>query len=104
MIILIAAVGEDPNLDFLSKLACHFQGIVVPVEKKVSQAETATILSPFYQFLSIGLNITKPLWTEPYHDFYLDRLMVTVSMPAYYTEEGAQNSELLGVAGIDILF
>lgn len=53
-------------------------------------------------FISANNRITRPIWTEPYVDFYGLGEMITVSMPAYYTNE-ENISVLLGVAGVDIV-
>lgn len=55
----------------------------------------------YYTFLSIGANIDKPIWTEPYWDYFGYGEMVTVSMPAYFYANGVK--QLLGVAGVDIV-
>ena len=56
----------------------------------------------YYTYLSEGLKITEPVWTEPYEDAFGFGRMVTVSMPIYYEENGIRI--ILGVAGIDILW
>lgn len=55
----------------------------------------------YYSYISEGVEITHPVWTEPYEDAFGFGRMVTVSMPIYYEESGIRT--ILGVAGIDIL-
>ena len=55
----------------------------------------------YYSYVSEGVTISSPVWTEPYEDAFGFGWMVTVSMPIYYTEEGIRR--ILGVAGIDVL-
>ena len=56
----------------------------------------------YYTYLSEGIEVTSPVWTEPYIDSFGFGKMVTVSMPIYYEESGIR--AILGVAGIDILW
>ena len=58
------------------------------------------LVMQYHLYLSKGIYVTKPTWTEPYEDFNGFGSLVTVSMPIYYT----YNSEryILGVAGIDV--
>ena len=55
----------------------------------------------YYVYISEGVEVTSPVWTEPYEDAFGFGRMVTVSMPIYYQENGIRS--ILGVAGIDIL-
>ena len=56
----------------------------------------------YYTYISEGLRVTEPVWTEPYEDAFGFGRMVTVSMPISYQENGIRY--ILGVAGIDILW
>lgn len=51
----------------------------------------------------MGVRFLKPIWTEPYTDYYTNTEMVTVSMPAYYTNKQTNLTTLFGVAGVDII-
>ena len=55
----------------------------------------------YYIYISEGIEITNPVWTEPYDDAFGFGRMVTVSMPIYYEETGIR--KILGVAGIDVV-
>jgi hypothetical protein len=55
----------------------------------------------YYSYVSEGVTISSPVWTEPYEDAFGFGRMVTVSMPIYYTEGGIR--KILGAAGIDVL-
>ena len=39
----------------------------------------------YYTYISEGVTISSPVWTEPYEDAFGFGKMVTVSMPIYYT-------------------
>ena len=54
----------------------------------------------YYVYISKGVSIIKPVWTEPYDDAFGFGRLVTVSMPIYYEESGVRL--ILGVAGIDV--
>lgn len=55
----------------------------------------------YYTYISEGIQISDPIWTEPYEDAFGFGRMVTVSMPIYYEENGIR--QILGVAGIDVV-
>lgn len=77
-------------------MTCSFRGMVIPT------ADNEGIVK-MYNYLSIGMKITKPVWTEPYQDFYGYGELVTVSMPAYYTDQATGLKKTIGVVAIDIL-
>ena len=52
-------------------------------------------------YLAEGIEVTEPVWTEPYIDAFGFGRMVTVSMPIYYTQSGIRKT--LGVAGLDVV-
>lgn len=52
-------------------------------------------------YLAEGIEVTEPVWTEPYIDAFGFGRMVTVSMPIYYTENGIR--KILGVTGLDVV-
>lgn len=56
----------------------------------------------YYTYISEGVSITSPVWTEPYEDAFGFGNLVTVSMPIYYEESGIRS--ILGVAGLDISY
>ena len=51
----------------------------------------------------MGVKFLRPVWTEPYNDYYEYGWMVTVSMPAYHVSPVTNLSTMLGVVGIDIM-
>lgn len=65
-----------------------------------SSSELTTTMRSYYIYMSEGIQISKPVWTEPYEDFFGFGRLVTVSMPIYYEEGGIRT--ILGVAGIDV--
>ena len=56
----------------------------------------------FYTYISEGVSVTNPVWTEPYEDSFGFGKLVTVSKPIYFSENGIRT--ILGVAGIDVLY
>lgn len=56
----------------------------------------------YYTYISEGVSITNPVWTEPYEDAFGFGKLVTVSMPIYFLENGVRF--ILGVAGIDVQY
>lgn len=72
------------------------------IEDTSSDSELATTMKNYHTYLSEGVTIDSPVWTEPYEDAFGFGKMVTVSMPIYYTEDGIRS--VLGVAGIDVLW
>ena len=71
------------------------------VEDSASDSELTTLMRAYYTYISEGIEVPNPVWTEPYDDFFGFGRMVTVSMPIYYEESGIR--KILGVAGIDVV-
>ena len=65
-----------------------------------SDSALATTIRNYYTYISEGVSITSPVWTEPYIDAFGFGRLVTVSMPIYYEENGIRS--ILGVSGIDV--
>lgn len=106
MILFVYALGAINNTEYLRNLTCEFNGIVLtpdPSIKSTSPSVEATNLQNFYKYLSVGVTFTEPIWTEPYIDYYTGAELVTVSMPAYYTNRSTNLTTLFAVAGIDIV-
>ena len=72
------------------------------IQDSSSDSTLATTMRNYYSYISEGVEITSPVWTEPYIDAFGFGKMVTVSKPIYYQEGGIRT--ILGVAGIDILW
>lgn len=72
-------------------------------DQLTSSSAAATKLQSFYEYLSLGVVFANPIWTEPYMDYYTGIEMVTVSMPAYYTNKTTNLTTVFGVAGVDII-
>jgi hypothetical protein len=97
------ALGEGiPDTSILRDLACEYSGIMFEIADTSSDSNLATVMRSYYTYISEGVTIASPVWTEPYEDAFGFGKMVTVSMPVYYTENGLRS--ILGVAGIDILW
>ena len=95
------ALGSGANKTILQDLACEYKGIMFEIEDSASDSALATTMRNYYSYISEGVEITNPVWTEPYTDAFGFGKMVTVSMPVYY-EENIRT--ILGVVGIDILW
>ena len=54
------------------------------IEDSASDSVLATTMKNYYSYISKGVSITEPVWTEPYIDAFGFGKMVTVSMPVYY--------------------
>lgn len=93
--------GSDAvNNSILQSIACSFNGIRFDIPASSSSSALLTTLRNYSTFLSQGINITEPIWTEPYEDAFGFGRLVTISMPVYYQENGI--TQILGVAGIDV--
>jgi hypothetical protein len=55
----------------------------------------------YYTYIAQGLDVSRPIWTEPYQDSFGFGELVTVSLPVYYEEGDAR--EILGVVGLDVV-
>ena len=57
----------------------------------------------YYVFLSSGIRIDTPVWTEPYIDAWIEEEIISAVLPVYYQEENATGIPiLLGVAVVDV--
>ena len=95
-------MGSGAETSILKDIACEYEGIMFEIEDSASDSSLATKMRNYYSYISKGVSITKPVWTEPYIDAFGFGKMVTVSMPVYYEESEVRT--ILGVAGIDILW
>jgi hypothetical protein len=73
------------NVTILSDLACEYSGIMFTITDTSSDSDLATVMKNYYTYISEGVTISSPVWTEPYEDAFGFGKMVTVSMPIYYT-------------------
>ena len=78
------ALGNSVDLPLLKALSCAYDGITFQVAYDASASELTTIMRNYYVYISEGVSITKPVWTEPYDDAFGFGRLVTVSMPIYY--------------------
>ena len=78
------ALGSGVDTSILNDLACQYDGILFEIEDSASDSTLATIMKNYYSYISEGVSITSPVWTEPYWDAFGFGYMVTVSMPIYY--------------------
>ena len=56
----------------------------------------------YYVFLSHGITVDQPLWSEPYEDAWVSEDLMTVTFPIYFEDPESGIRVLLGVAGTDI--
>ena len=96
------ALGSGADTSILRDLACEYRGIMFEIQDSASDSALTTTMRGYYTYISEGVTISSPVWTEPYEDAFGFGKMVTVSMPIYYEESGIRS--ILGVAGIDILW
>ena len=68
-----------------------------------SRSNLAEIMREYYIYLSEGVSIDSPVWTEPYEDAFGFGRMVSVAYPIYYSNVSNPGIRIiLGVAGIDV--
>ena len=77
-------MGSGIDYTLLQALACSYNGIMFKVEDSASDSELTTLMRAYYTYISEGIEVPNPVWTEPYDDFFGFGRMVTVSMPIYY--------------------
>jgi len=78
------ALGSGANTSILVDLACNYRGIMFQIEDTASDSALTTTMRNYYSYISEGVTITSPVWTEPYWDAFGFGYMVTVSKPIYY--------------------
>lgn len=94
------ALGAGLSNSIIHDLSCEYKGITFNIKNTSSASELADIMKNYHTYISEGVTIQSPVWSEPYVDAFGFGKMVTVSMPIYYTENSIRS--VLGVAGIDI--
>ena len=92
------SLGSSASIDIPQKIACMRNGIF---ESVLSSDELSLKMNSYYVTLSLGMNVAKPLWVEPYIDAQGLGEMSTCSIPIY--DRTVSPYRLLGVAGIDII-
>lgn len=85
----------------LLEMSCEFNGIMFELDVAMEETEIVQIMRSYYGYIARGLNITRPIWTEPYEDEFGFGELVTVSLPVYYTEGDV--TEVIGVVGLDVV-
>lgn len=93
-------MGTNVDLPLLKALSCAYNGITFQVAYDASASQLTSLMRNYYIYISEGVSVPKPVWTEPYEDAFGFGRLVTVSMPIYYEENGVRS--ILGVAGIDV--
>lgn len=78
------ALGVSVDTSILEALACEYSGIMFEITDTSSNSNLVTVMRNYYTYVSQGVTITNPIWTEPYEDAFGFGRMVTVSMPIYY--------------------
>ena len=97
------ALGSGTDTTILKDLACQYGGIMFEItDTSTDSATLATTMRSYYTYISEGVSITNPVWTEPYEDAFGFGRLVTVSMPVYFEEGGVR--KILGVVGIDVQY
>ena len=96
------ALGSGADTTILQDLACQYEGIMFQIADSGSTSALATTMRNYYTYISEGVSISQPVWTEPYQDAFGFGKLVTVSMPIYYEENGFRT--ILGVAAIDVAY
>jgi hypothetical protein len=52
----------------LLEMSCEFNGIMFELDVTMEEEEIVQIMRSYYGYIARGLNITRPIWTEPYED------------------------------------
>ena len=77
--------ADSIDTTVISTLACNNKGIYFDIPSSASSSQLLTIMREYYIYISEGVTVAQPLWTEPYEDAFGFGQVVTVSFPAYYT-------------------
>jgi len=97
-IIFSYSLGTGSAVDIPKAFACMRNGIF---EKIDVASDLNSKMNSYFVTLSLGMNISKPLWVEPYIDASGLGEMTTCSIPVY--DRSVTPIRLIGVIGIDIL-
>jgi len=92
------SLGDTANSVIPAAISCLRNG----VHEHISNiGELTQKLNSYFTTLSLGMNVQKPLWVEPYIDASGLGEMTTCSMPVY--DRSVNPIRFLGVVGIDLL-
>jgi len=92
------SIGTSADRVIPKAIACMRSGIFEYIQDADQLSEK---MNSYYVTLSLGLDINKALWVEPYIDSMGLGEMTTCSIPIY--DRSVTPYRLLGVAGIDII-
>ena len=98
-------IAEDQDTNFnnskLKEMACNNSGIAFFITEGTKD-KVVEVMREYYVFLSNGITIEEPIWTEPYVDAFIEEDIISVIFPIYFQEENSTIRNLLGVASLDI--
>lgn len=78
------SLGSGTDTSILQALACEYKGIMFEIPDSATDSALATTMRNYYTYISEGVSISSPVWTEPYEDAFGFGKLVTVSMPIYF--------------------
>lgn len=97
-IIFSYALGSTANRSIPKAISCMRNGIF----EAIDNVDNLNIrLNSYFVTLSLGMNVSKPVWAEPYEDSSGLGIMTTCSIPVY--DRSVSPIRFIGVVGIDIL-
>lgn len=88
------------NGSILEELSCKYNGMTF------LQNDDDSLMDKFenyFTYLADGANTRYPIWSEPYIDAFGLGEVVTISMPAYFSDHN-NRTIIIGVAAIDVVF
>jgi len=97
-IIFSYSLGSGSAVDIPKAFACMRGGIFETID---NVSDLNKKMNSYFVALSLGMNVTKALWVEPYIDASGLGEMTTCSIPVY--DRSVTPIRLIGVIGIDIL-
>ena len=59
------------NQTLLRELSCLYDGVSFEIRKNANPSQLINSMREYYVFLSHGVTLSRPIWTEPYTDAFI---------------------------------
>lgn len=61
-------LGSSVQSQLLRDIACRYNGIMYMISDLTSVQQLSEFMKSYYIYLSEGISVERPIWTEPYED------------------------------------
>lgn len=72
IILFTYGLGDTVDTNLLKEMSCRYGGINFNINNANTQSKLTEVMREYYVFLSSGIKIEKPVWTEAYIDAWIE--------------------------------